>query len=548
MSEKTYIPDKVPSWYERGTGWLTMNEQLDVNVKKYPNKMAVKDWRGKAFTYREFDERVNRLANALLSLGLKKGDRVSTMMLNCEEYAEVYCAVAKAGLVIAPISWRFVSSEVQYIVNHADSKAIIVEEEFIPIVDQAKASFEDVVKEGCIAVRRSDKPVPKGYIDYEDFLANAPSTRPKVPIEPKDPWIQVYTSGTTGLPKGCVRSHGSYSAVYTIFTIEHGFDESMCGMTIMPWFHVNSTFYGLLWLYIGGSQFIGRDRSFDPEELLRIVDREKVSFISLIPTHYKLLLDLPNEVKKKYDVSSLKVLLTSSAPVRGPIKERILEWMPHVKLLEAYGSTEAGIVTLLKHEDQLRKVGSIGRETLNTYEIKLLDDEGNVIRDPGKVGELYSRGPMMLDGYYKDPEKTRKSFRIIDGQLYFSAGDMAMRDEEGYIYLVDRKDNMIITGGEKVFPSEVEQVIAQNPDVTEVCVVGLPDEKWGEAVTAVVVSREGSKLTKKDVIDWCTGKMAGYKRPKKVFFMKAEELPRTGSGKIIHRRVKEKLIKQLRIA
>ncbi|MEM2211950.1 MAG: class I adenylate-forming enzyme family protein [Candidatus Nezhaarchaeales archaeon] len=545
MSLKAVIPEKVPSWYERGTGLLVMGEQLDVNTKKYPDKLAVKDWRGKAFTYKEFNERVNRLANALLDLGLEKGDRISPMMLNCEEYAEIYCAAARAGLVVAPISWRYVAKEVEYIVDHADSKAVIVEEEFIPVVNQAKASFKKVMRDGYIALRRSDKPVPNGYLDYEELIAKATPDRPRVKVEPKDPWIQVYTSGTTGLPKGCVRSHGSYAALYMVFAIDHGFDESMCGMTIMPWFHVNSTFYGLLWLYIGGSQFIGRDRGFNPEELLQIVDREKVNFISLIPTHYKLLLDLPDEVKRKYDVSSLKVLLTSSAPVRGPIKEQILKWMPHVKLLEAYGSTEAGIVTILKHEDQLRKVGSIGRETINTYEIKLVDDEGNVITEPNVVGELYSRGPMMFDGYYKDPEKTKKSFRIIDGDLYFSAGDMARRDEEGYLYLVDRKDNMIITGGEKVFPSEVEAVIGQHPDVVEVCVVGLPDEKWGEAVTAVVVPREGRKLTEKDVIDWCTGKMAGFKKPKKVVFVKAEELPRTGSGKIIHRKVKEKLLKEL---
>ncbi len=545
MPEKAEIPEHVPSWYERGTGWLTMGEQLDVNARKYPNKLAVKDWRGKAFTYKEFNERVNRLANALLKLGLQKGDRISTMMLNCEEYAEIYCAAAKAGLVVAPISWRFVAKEVEYIVNHADSKVVIVEEEFVPVVNQAKANFEDVIKDGYIVIRRSDNPVPEGYMDYEMFLASAPADRPKVKVEPKDPWIQVYTSGTTGLPKGCVRSHGSYAAVYTIFTIEHGFNENMYGMTIMPWFHVNSTFYGLLWTYIGGSQFIGRDRGFDPEELLSIISRERINFVSLIPTHYKLMLDLPEEVKKKYDLSCLKVLLTSSAPVRGPIKEQILKWLPHVTLLEAYGSTEAGIVTILKHEDQLRKVGSIGRETLNTYDIKLLDDEGNVITQPGVVGELYSRGPMMFDGYYKDPEKTRKSFRIIDGHLYFSAGDMAYRDEEGYLYLVDRKDNMIITGGEKVFPSEVEQVIARHPEVVEVCVVGLPDEKWGEAVTAVVVPREGAKVTEKDIVDWCTGKIAGYKKPKRVFFVKAEELPRTGSGKIIHRKVKEMLIQRL---
>ena len=225
------------------------------------------------------------------------------------------------------------------------------------------------------------------------------------------------------------------------------------------------------------------------------------------------------------------------------MKKRIIEWLPHVKLFEAYGSTEAGCVTVLSPEDQLRKEGAIGKPTIGTYDIKLLDDEGKEV-PVGEVGELYSRGPMMFDGYHKLPEKTKNSFRVIDGHYYFSAGDMAKMDEDGYFYLVDRKDNLMITGGEHVYPSEVEFVIAQHPRVFDVGVVGLPDEKWGEAVTAVVIPKEGETPTEEEIIEWCMGKMAGFKKPKRVIFIKPEDMPRTTTGKIFHRKLGRSLLRR----
>jgi acyl-CoA synthetase (AMP-forming)/AMP-acid ligase II len=311
-------------------------------------------------------------------------------------------------------------------------------------------------------------------------------------------------------------------------------------MIIMPLYHVNSTFYGLLFLYIGASLYVGRDKGFDPLDLLRVIDNEKITFTSLIPTHYHLILNVPEETRNKFDLSSMRSFLCSSAPVRSKIKKGILKCFPDVKLYEAYGSTEAGLVTILRPEDQLRKLGSMGRECLGTDVIRLLDENGREI-PVGEVGELYSKGPMMFDEYYKMPKETKDSFR----DDLFTARDMVKRDEEGYYYIVDRKDNMIITGGEHVYPSEVEEVISRHPKVFDVAVIGVPNDKWGEAVNAVVILKEGKIATEPEIIEWCRGKMAGYKKPKSVDFISTSEMPRTTTGKILHRKLRERYAEPL---
>jgi len=512
--------------------WLNLGEILDVHAKKCPTKLAVKDWCGKIWTYAELNARTNKLANALLNMGLLKGDRVAVMLYNCAEFVEIYCAFAKAGLVVTPVSWRYVRREIEYVVDDSDAKAMIISSEFVDTINQLRPRFGKVDSKNYILVGETTS---EGYVSYEELIANSPDRKPNVKVDSKDTWAQIYTSGTTGFPKGVVRSHESYAAFFLVNAVDFGFSEKDNGMIIMPLFHVNSTFYGLLFPYIGASLFVGRDKGFDPVELLSIVDREKITFISLIPTHYSLILEVPQETRRRFDTSSLRELLCSSAPVRSKIKRRILECFSGVELYEAYGSTEAGLVTILKPEDQLRKIGSMGRECLGVDLIKLLDENGREV-GIGEIGELYSKGPMMFDEYNKLPEKTKASFR---GE-FFSAGDLVKRDEEGYYYIVDRKDNMIITGGEHVYPSEVEEIISQHAKVRDVAVVGLPDDKWGEAVTAVVVLKKGETATSEEIIEWCRGKMAGYKKPKSVIFMKYSEMPRTATGKILHRKLREK--------
>jgi len=511
---------------------LNLGQILEVHAKNYPRKLAVKDWHGKALTYQELELRTNRLANALQNMGLRKGDRCAVMLYNCTEFIEIICAFAKIGVVGVPVSWRFVEREVEYVVDNCDAKAMIVYEEFIDCVNSVRPSLRKIDAKNYIIV---GKKKAKGYLNYEEVIANSPDIKPSVKVKPKDTWLQIYTSGTTGIPKGVVRSHESYINFYLINAVEFGFSEKDYGMVIMPLYHVNSTFYGPLFLYIGGSLFVGRDKGFNPVDLLNTIYREKITFTSLIPTHYSLILNIPEKVRKKYDVSSVRKLLCSSAPARSTIKKGILEYFKKVELFEAYGSTEAGMVTLLRPKDQLRKIGSIGRECLGTDTIKLLDENGKEVKI-GEVGELYSSGPMMFDEYYKMTEKTKASFK---GD-FFTARDMAKKDEEGYYYLVDRKDNMIITGGEHVYPSEVEEIISRCPKVFDVAVIGISDDVWGEAVKAVVILKEGETATQDEIINWCRGKMAGYKKPKSVDFIKPEEMPRSATGKIIHRKLREK--------
>ena len=247
-------------------------------------------------------------------------------------------------------------------------------------------------------------------------------------------------------------------------------------------------------------------------------------------------MSLPDEVKKKYDLTSIKKLLISSAPARRDTKLGILEMFPNSKLDEAYGSTEAGCVTILKPEEQLTKLGSCGREVIGTDLLRLYDEDGNLITKPNTVGEVYSRSPMLFSGYLKDPEKTANALK---GQ-YFSAGDMGYKDEEGYLFLVDRKANMIISGGENIFPSEVENCVGGHPKVKDVAVIGVPHEKWGESVMAVIVLHEGQTATADEIGAFCKGKIAGFKIPKNVNFIKEEEMPKTPTGKILHRILRER--------
>ncbi|MBW1703992.1 MAG: AMP-binding protein, partial [Deltaproteobacteria bacterium] len=278
--------------------------------------------------------------------------------------------------------------------------------------------------------------------------------------------------------------------------------------------------------------------SFDPEDLLRTIDKYKITFTSLVPTHYIMMLALPDEVKNNIDVSSIRQLLVSSAPARKDLKVAIMDYFKNAELWEAYGSTEGGLVTLLRPEDQFKKLGSIGKEIFGTDRIRILDEDRNEVPD-GEVGELFYRTPMLFKQYLKEPEKTKEAF---EGE-WSSAGDMVKRDEDGYYTLVDRKANMIITGGENVYPSEVEDVVASHEAVQDVAVIGIPDDKWGEAIKAVVVLTAGYEPGEdlaKEILDFCRGKIAGYKRPKTMDFLKDDEMPRTPTGKILHRILREK--------
>lgn len=509
--------------------WMNLGQQLKMNAKKYPRTVALCDAR-RRFTYPEVNRRVNRLAHRLMEMGLRKGDKLAVLMENSIEIVEFYLAAAKTGIVIVPVNFRLVGREVAYIVDNADAKAMAVDHEFIPCVNGIKGDLDQVPAGNYIAVGGA----AAGYQEYEAMIAGAADAEPEVNVAPADTWILIYTSGTTGKPKGVVRSHESHIAFYLINAVDFGFTQADVCMNVMPLCHINSTFFTFTFTYIGATVYIHPARSFRAEEILEIVEREQISFISLIPTHYNLILNVSAEGRRR-DTRSIRKLLCSSAPVRKTMKTAIMDFFPGVQLYEGYGSTEAGIVTVLFPEDQMRKLGSIGFESLGTERVRILDAQGNEV-PPCTVGELYSKGPMLFDAYYKLPEKTAAAFR--DG--WFSAGDMARMDEDGYYEIVDRKDNMIITGGEHVYPSEVEEVIGSHPEVFDVAAISLPDDKWGEKVAAVVIPRPGTDLSDETLFAWCRERMAGYKRPKQVIFIAPDQMPRTATGKILHRLLRER--------
>ncbi|MCK5916650.1 MAG: AMP-binding protein, partial [Deltaproteobacteria bacterium] len=398
--------------------WLNLGEILRVNAVKFPEQIAFCD-AARHFTYPQTNVRVNRLANALAGLGVVKGDKVSCFMENSIEICELYLACAKLGAVINPINFRLVGPEVEYIVNNADAKVMMVDDEFVPMVEAIRSKLVSVINFVVVG-----EPCA-GFQEYEGLLAGAPDSEPDVTVAPIDPWILLYTSGTTGRPKGVIRSHESYISFYLINGADFSFSYRDTILTCMPLCHVNTTFFSFAATYFGGGNYIQPARAFRPEKILGIIEKEKITFLSLIPTHYNLIFSLDQEKLDSFDLSSIDKLLCSSAPARKEHKEAIMKLIPGVKLYEGYGSTEAGIVTTLMPEDQMRKPGSIGKESSGTDLIKILDENGNEVA-PGEVGELYSRGPMLFDYYYKLPEVTAESFQ---GE-YFSAGDMARRDAE----------------------------------------------------------------------------------------------------------------------
>ncbi len=515
--------------------WLHVGEVLRMAAYLYPDKLGAKDL-SRSMTFKEWNERSCRLANALLNLGLKKGDKVAIIAYNCVEWMEIYAACAKSGLIAVPIMFRMPPAEYEYILHNSEAKAFIIQNEFAEGANSIREKLNPELAKNYIYF--GDDNTPENFYSYEELIKNASPEEPDVKVLPEDTWVIMYTSGTTGKPKGVVRTHESFTAFYLINIAEFGFNRDDIGLLVMPMCHINSIFYSFVFTYTYGSVCIYNRKSFDPEELLKVISEERITFTSLVPTHYIMILSLPEEVRKKYDVSCIRKLLCSSAPARRDTKLGILEYFKNSELFEAYGSTEAGLVTLLRPEDQLKKIGSIGREVIGTDRIKLLDENGNEVPQ-GEVGELYSRGPMLFKEYWKMPDKTKEAFK---GE-WFSAGDMAYKDEDGYYVLVDRKKNMIITGGENVYPSEVEKVVGEHPAVKDVAVIGVPDEKWGEAVTAIVVLNEGyepSEELAQEIRQFCRGKIAGYKIPKKVHFIPDEEMPRTATGKILHRKLRER--------
>jgi fatty-acyl-CoA synthase len=503
-----------------------VGEMLALHARLFPDKIGASDLDRK-MTFRLWHSRACRLANAFAGIGLGKGDRVCVLAYNCLEWLEIYAAAALAGVVAVPINFRLTGPEVRYIVENCEARALVVQDEFLGVVEGDRAEFP--VPPGNF-IHFGAAPRQAGYHAYEDLLVRARDSRPSMDIESSAPWTLMYTSGTTGKPKGAIRSHKAGAMLSLVTEVELGISRHDAALLVMPMCHANSLYFFGAFSYCGAACTVYSRKHFDPEHLVRTLAEGSATFTSLVPTHYSMILDLPAATRARYNVDAVTKLMISSAPARRETKITVMDYFKNSGLFELYGSTEAGWVTMLHPEEQFSKLGSVGRECVGSRPIRLLDAAGNDVPD-GEPGELYSCNDYTFDGYWKLPDKTKEAFR---GD-YCTVGDMARRDADGYIYLVDRKSNMIISGGENVYPSEVEALLGTHEKVKDVAVIGLADATWGERVHAVIVPRDGTALTESEIIEWCRSRIAGFKRPRSVCFISDDEMPRTATGKIQHR-------------
>ena len=508
-----------------------VGDVLAMHARINADKIGARDL-DRAMTFRAWYGRACRLANALLGIGLAKGDRVCILAYNCVEWLEIYAAFALAGLVAVPINFRLVGKEIQFIVENCGARAVIVQRDLLEAVEAVRSGLSVPVSNYIVF----GGDCPAGFQDYEGLISRAKDSRPKADVDAADPWTLMYTSGTTGNPKGAIRSHRSSSVLSLVTDVELGLSARDSALLVMPMCHANSLFFFGAFINCGAACAVYNRKSFDPEHLLRTLADGGASFTSLVPTHYIMMLGLPVATRARYNVDAVTKLMISSAPARRDTKREIMDYFKNSGLFELYGSTEAGWVTMLHPDEQFSKLGSVGRECVGSRPIKLLDADGNEVPD-GEPGELYSCNAHTFDGYWKLPEKTKDAFR---GD-YCTVGDLARRDGDGYLFLVDRKSNMIISGGENIYPSEVETLLGGHPKVKDVAVVGVADEKWGERVHAVIVAREGETPSENEILEWCKSRIAGYKRPRSISFIAEDAMPRTATGKILHRVLRTQL-------
>ncbi|MGI9333785.1 MAG: AMP-binding protein, partial [Gammaproteobacteria bacterium] len=461
-----------------------------------------------------------------------KGDRVAVLAYNRVEWAEIYVAVAKAGLVAVPINFRLTGPEARYILEDSSAAALIVEDALVPVIESVRNTISLPEKRFVVLGA-----TPAGWRNYEALLGAGAETEPAASVSADDPWCLMYTSGTTGKPKGAIRSHRGMAMLALMTQAELGLQRSDHALLVMPMCHANSLNFFTAFACGGGAITIFSHQSFDPAFCLRVFRETGATFTSLVPTHYTMLLDEPPAQHGDGTFDRVEKLMISSAPARADTKRAVMEMFPNSGLFELYGSTEAGWVTMLHPDEQFEKLGTVGREVTGSAPIRLLDDDGREVAD-GEPGELFSCSPYAFDGYWNLPDKTAEAFR---GD-YLTVGDIALRDEDGFIRLLDRKKNLIISGGENVYPSEVEAMLATHPAVREVAVIGRPHPKWGERVQAAIVRRVGHETSEAELIAWAKERLAGYKRPRDIVFLADDEMPRNATGKILHRKLRELLV------
>jgi long-chain acyl-CoA synthetase len=504
----------------------TFKEILTTNAQLYPDKTAFifKDQR---YTFKETNERVNSMINALSNMGVKQGDHVGILAYNCPQYFETF-ALSKAGLVCVPLNFRSVARELVYLINDSNINTIIVAKEFIDLVSSIRSEIQGVKNFVCM---NCEAP---GMKNYEGLIKSRAPVEPADIISPEDDAAIYYTSGTTGRPKGAVHTHKSLLAEINIPNRDLGLED--IALCVMPFFHVGGSAAYQFAVFKAGATSIVLEK-FDEADVLKAIEKEKVTYVCMVPAMIIRMLDFPD--LKKYDLSSLRTIGFTGAPMPVDVLKRCTAYFGRPIIHQELGQTETLNLTRFKKYEymldgspkDIKRLESAGKPAMEG-EVKIVDDKGNEV-PRGRVGEIVSCSDRNMKGYWKMPGETAETIR--DGWLH--TGDLGRMDEEDFIFIVDRKKDMIISGGENIYSQEVEDVLHSHPSVLFAAVIGVPDEKWGEAVKAVLVLKNGTTATEEEIIDYCKVNLAGYKKPKSVEFR--DSLPMTGSGKIQKNQLRE---------
>lgn len=501
---------------------------LKRNADKFPDKDSVIGL-GKRLTYRELYERSNSLARGLKNLGLRKGDVVGVLLYNCCEYIEITFAINQIGAVWLPLNFRLVGEEFQYILENAGANALITEQEFAPVISSLKSNLPDLKN---VLLLGSD--YPEGWLDYADLIGQNLGARvPHAEVDLDDLHRLMYTSGTTARPKGVMLTYGNLYWKNIGHLLTFGITNMDRTLVVGPLYHVGGMdLPGTGTLYAGGSLVILK--KFDPVEVLRAIDDEKVTNLWLSPAMTIMLFNEPTF--DQYDVSSVRFIIDGGEKMPATLIKQFKDKFPNAWFADAYGLTETvSGDTFLAKDKMLNKLGSVGKPVPHLH-VRVVDDDDRDV-PPNELGEICLKGPKVFKGYWKNPEATTEALR----GGWFHTGDIGTLDEDGYLYIMDRKKDMIISGGENIASPEVERVIYELPAVLEAAVVGIPHPKWLEVPKAYVVLKPGETLNAEEITQHCIEKMAKFKVPKEIEFI--DLLPRNPSGKVLKRELRARHIK-----
>lgn len=496
---------------------LNIGGFLNRSTELYPNKTSIV-YENQRISFRELNGQSNRIGNALLSWGVRKGEKIGLLFYNSPEFVEIFLGAAKTGVISVPLNFRLVGRELDYIINNSDIRVLFFGEDFIEKILGIRQSLKKV--EHYILLGQS---TPTSIQSFRTFVDGVTDKEPGVLIDEEDVATIVYTSGTTGRPKGAVLTHKNIIWSAVAYIIDKDLKTSDVALVVSPLFHVGGLNNLLTNIFLGSTVVL--NRQFNPVRVMETIEKERITIIpTMAPTMYNILLQQTDSMH--YDISSIRAVMSGAATIPVEIKQGIQKLFPKAKIQDTYGLTEttAGATTL-KSDYFISKASSVGKP-LFSVKVRLVNEKGEDVQ-PGEVGEIILSGPIVMKEYYNDPEATKDV--IKDGWLY--SGDLGKLDEDGFIYVVDRKKDMIISGGENIYPREIEEVLYTHPKILEAAVIGVPDKIWGESVKAVVVLKSGEEMSEEELIEFCKVNLASYKKPRSVDFIST--LPKTESGKIL---------------